>query len=82
MYMDGRTPLCQRGRSTGYRESSHCNMLAHLIRGVPKRKRGNEAEGGMPRMDVSILIRWIVVFLVIFVLLMFFVFNLFRQRSA
>ncbi len=33
-------------------------------------------------MDVSILIRWIVVFLIIFVLLMFFVFNLFRKRNA
>lgn len=31
-------------------------------------------------MDISMMIRWIVVFLVIFVLLMFFVFSLFKKQ--
>jgi hypothetical protein len=32
--------------------------------------------------DISMMIRWIVVFLVIFVLLMFFVFSLFKKSAA
>ncbi len=33
-------------------------------------------------MEITVLIRWIVVFLVIFVLLMFFVFSLFRKQTT
>lgn len=33
-------------------------------------------------MDISMMIRWIVVFLVIFVLLMFFVFSFFKKQST
>jgi competence protein ComGC len=33
-------------------------------------------------MDIAVLIRWIVVFLVIFVLLMFFVFSLLRKSKT
>jgi hypothetical protein len=32
--------------------------------------------------DISMMIRWIVVFLVIFVLLMFFVFSFFKKQST
>ncbi|CAM3794826.1 hypothetical protein ALPO108162_06320 [Alicyclobacillus pomorum] len=33
-------------------------------------------------MDISMMIRWIVVFLVIFILLMFFVFSFFKKPST
>jgi hypothetical protein len=39
-------------------------------------------EKGGCRMDISVIVRWIVVFLVIFILLMFFVFSLFRKSAA
>jgi hypothetical protein len=32
--------------------------------------------------DISMMIRWIVVFLVIFILLMFFVFSFFKKQST
>lgn len=43
--------------------------------------RGNCVRGGS-LVDISVIIRWIVVFLIIFILLMFFVFSLFRKQSG